>query len=60
LARRFNALYVAGYFYEIINLQGLNDVPFCSFFLCFVFLLQQNCNGNLEQGIELNFSRFEL
>ena len=45
---RFNALYIAGCFPIMLYFKRLFDVPFCSFFFCFVFLLQQNCNGKLE------------
>jgi len=46
---RLNAISVVGCFSVWLYFKGFFDVPFCSFFLCFVFSLQRNCNKKLEQ-----------
>ena len=48
---RYYALSVVGYFSFSLYFKGFYYVLFCSIFLVFVFLLQQNCNGKLEQII---------
>ncbi len=51
LKGRYNTLSVVGCFSVWLYFKGFFDVTFCSFFLCFVFSLQQNCNGELDQGL---------
>jgi hypothetical protein len=50
LKGRLKPLSVAGCFSVMFYFEGFFDVPFCSFCLCFDFLLQQNCNGKLDKN----------
>ena len=53
---RFNALSVAGCFSIILYFQGFYDGLFCSVFLDFVFLLEQNWSKKILENLEKTIS----